>query len=83
MLRENFIQRVSVRDRWKTLQGQGLKNVLQHIQGCLRQQLDADDKAKRSDSIGQYLRGQAPLIVPITLLNHHLRRNPNDYIRDS
>jgi uncharacterized protein YbgA (DUF1722 family) len=24
-----------------------------------------------------------PLIVAITLLNHHFRRNRNDYIRDS
>ena len=58
-------------------------NVLQHIQGYLKQQLDADDKAELSESIAQYLRGQVPLIVPITLLNHHFRRNPNDYIRDS
>ncbi|MES3009080.1 MAG: DUF523 and DUF1722 domain-containing protein [Pseudomonadota bacterium] len=58
-------------------------NVLQHIQGYLKQQLDADDKAELSESIAQYLRGQVPLIVPITLLNHHFRRHPNDYIRDS
>ncbi len=58
-------------------------NVLQHIQGYLKQQLDADDKAELSESIAQYLRGQVPLIVPITLLNHHFRRNPNEYIRDS
>jgi len=58
-------------------------NVLQHIQGYLKQDLDADDKAELSDSIAQYLRGQVPLIVPITLLNHHFRRHPNDYIKDS
>lgn len=58
-------------------------NVLQHIQGYLKQSLDAEDKAELSESIAQYLRGQVPLIVPITLLNHHFRRHPNDYIRDS
>ena len=58
-------------------------NVLQHIQGYLKQHLDADDKAELSDSIAQYLRAQVPLIVPITLLNHYFRKHPNDYIRDS
>lgn len=53
-------------------------SVLQHMQGYLKQQLDADDKAELSESIGQYLRGQVPLFVPITLLTHHFRRNPND-----
>lgn len=58
-------------------------NVLQHIQGYLKQHLDADDKAELSEFIAQYLRGQVPLIVPITLLNHYFRKHPNDYIRDS
>ena len=58
-------------------------NVLQHIQGYLKHSLDAEDRAELSDSIAQYLRGQVPLIVPITLLNHHFRRHPNDYIGDS
>lgn len=58
-------------------------NVLQHIQGYLKNHLDAGDKAELSDIIAQYLHAQVPLIVPITLLNHHFRRHPNDYIRDS
>lgn len=58
-------------------------NVLQHIQGYLKQHLDADDKAEMSESIADYLRGQVPLIVPITLLNHYFRKHPDDYIRDS
>ena len=58
-------------------------NVLQHIQGYLKQHLDADDKAELSEAIAQYLRAQVPLIVPITLLNHYFRKHPNAYIRDS
>ncbi len=58
-------------------------NVLQHIQGYLKNYLDTDDKAELNESFASYLRGQLPLIVPITLLNHHFRKHPNDYIRDS
>ena len=58
-------------------------NVLQHIQGYLKNDLDADDKAELKDSFSSYLRGQLPLIVPITLLNHHFRKHPNDYINNS
>jgi uncharacterized protein YbgA (DUF1722 family)/uncharacterized protein YbbK (DUF523 family) len=58
-------------------------NVLQHIQGYLKKYLDADDKAELGDAIAQYQRGQVPLIVPVTLLNHHFRRHPDDYIHHS
>lgn len=58
-------------------------NVLQHVQGYLRPHLDADDREELREAIAAYLRGQVPLIVPITLLNHYFRRFPNDYIRDS
>jgi len=58
-------------------------NVLQHIQGYLKAQLDADDKAELTESIERYHRGEVPLIVPITLLNHHFRRNPDPYIQRS
>jgi uncharacterized protein YbgA (DUF1722 family)/uncharacterized protein YbbK (DUF523 family) len=58
-------------------------NVLQHIQGYLKDHLDADDKAELVDTYERYRKAQLPLIVPITLLNHHFRRHPNAYIRDS
>ncbi len=58
-------------------------NTLQHIQGYLRQNLDADDKAELSTVIENYRNGLLPLIVPITLLRHHFRKHPNDYITDS
>ncbi len=58
-------------------------NVLQHVQGYLRPHLDAADREELGESFAQYLRGQIPLIVPITLLNHYFRRFPNAYIRDS
>jgi uncharacterized protein YbgA (DUF1722 family) len=58
-------------------------NVLQHIQGYLKDALDDDDRAELTESIHNYRQGQLPLIVPITLLNHHFRRNPDEYIRRS
>jgi uncharacterized protein YbgA (DUF1722 family) len=58
-------------------------NVMQHIQGYLKEQLDSDDKAELVESIERYHRGEVPLIVPITLLNHHFRRNPDPYIQRS
>lgn len=58
-------------------------NVLQHIQGYLKRSLDADDKQELVECIESYRKGELPLIVPITLLNHHFRRNPDEYIANS
>lgn len=58
-------------------------NVLEHIRGYLKQDLDKSDKQELTDSIENYRRGLLPLIVPITLLRHHFRRNPNHYIERS
>ncbi len=55
-------------------------NVLQHIRGYLKHDLDSSDKQELTDSIENYRLGYLPLIVPITLLRHHFRRNPNEYI---
>ena len=58
-------------------------NVLQHIQGYLKKQLDVDDKSELCELIERYRAGDVPLIVPITLLKHHFRKNPDPYIEDS
>lgn len=58
-------------------------NTLQHLQGYLKNFISADDKAELVDIIIQYADGILPLIVPITLLRHHFRRFPNDYIMNS
>ena len=55
-------------------------NVLQHLMGYLSKALDAEDKAEMLELIEQYREGIVPLIVPITLLKHHFRRHPHDYI---
>ncbi len=58
-------------------------NVLQHIQGYLKKELAADDKAELCELIERYRQGEVPLIVPLTLLKHHFRKNPDPYIEDS
>ena len=58
-------------------------NVLQHIQGYLKKELDSDDKAELCEVIERYRNGELPLIVPLTLLKHHFRRSPDPYIEDS
>jgi len=58
-------------------------NVLQHIQGYLKKELSADDKAEMVEVIERYRRGEIPLIVPLTLLKHHFRKAPDLYIEES
>ena len=53
-------------------------NVLQHLLGYVSDELDAADRAEMLELIEQYRQGLVPLVVPITLLNHHFRRHPND-----
>ncbi|MGZ8135957.1 MAG: YbgA family protein [Methylococcaceae bacterium] len=58
-------------------------NVLQHIQGYLKKELDSEDKAELCEIIERYRNGEIPLIVPLTLLKHHFRKSPDPYIEDS
>jgi len=58
-------------------------NVLQHIQGYLKKELSADNKAELCELIERYRHGDVPLIVPITLLKHHFRQSPDAYIEES
>jgi uncharacterized protein YbgA (DUF1722 family)/uncharacterized protein YbbK (DUF523 family) len=58
----------------------GHANVLYHLMGYLKEHLDGDDKAELTELIESYRTGYVPLIVPITLLNHHFRRHPDPYV---
>jgi uncharacterized protein YbgA (DUF1722 family) len=48
-------------------------NVLVHMSGHLTHVLDAESKRELRQSIGQYKRGLVPLVVPLTLIRHHVR----------
>lgn len=56
-------------------------NVLQHIMGYFKKRIDSGDRLELASSIESYRRGETPLIVPITLLRHFLRRYPDDYLQ--
>lgn len=58
-------------------------NVLQHIQGYLKRSLDGDDKQELVETIEAYRLGRLPLIVPLTLLRHHFRKQPDPFIGES
>jgi uncharacterized protein YbgA (DUF1722 family)/uncharacterized protein YbbK (DUF523 family) len=51
-------------------------NVLQHVMGFLKDEISREDKAELLAIIEDYRRELVPLIVPLTLLQHHLRRQP-------
>ena len=55
-------------------------NVLQHLAGYLKKALDSADRNELVELIDRYRLGQVPLVVPVTLLNHHFRRHPDPYI---
>jgi len=57
-------------------------NVLQHILGFFKARLDATDRRELLGLIDDYGRGLVPLIVPITLINHHVARLDISYVRD-
>jgi uncharacterized protein YbgA (DUF1722 family) len=49
-------------------------NALQHAQGHFSDRLDARERAECGCVIDDYARGLVPLIVPVTLLRHFVRR---------
>ena len=58
-------------------------NVLQHIAGHFKREIDAEDRAELADAFERYRLGRLPLIVPLTLVRHHLRRHPvGDWARE-
>ncbi len=55
-------------------------NVLQHMAGYFKQQLDRDSRQELAGLIGDYRRGALPLIVPVTLIKHYVRRFGIQYL---
>lgn len=55
-------------------------NVLQHTLGYLRQVIDASDRRELLGLIEDYRNGLVPLVVPITMLRHHVHRHHVEYL---
>ena len=49
-------------------------DVLQHMMGYFREQLSSDEKQELLEIIELYRKGHIPLIVPVTLINHYVRK---------
>jgi uncharacterized protein YbgA (DUF1722 family) len=57
-------------------------NVLQHLLGYLKNNLDSAHRADLNKTIDAYRRGEFPLVVPIRLLQHHFTIHPHPYIKE-
>ncbi len=56
-------------------------NVLLHIMGYFKKGLSADEKEELGDSIAGYHDGVVPLIAPVTLLRHYVRKFDQPYLK--
>ena len=56
-------------------------NVLQHIAGYFRKVVDEASRQELAAAIADYRNGLVPLIVPITLVRHHVRRCGIPYLQ--
>ncbi len=55
-------------------------NVMQHMLGYFREHLEDSARRELADIIDDYSRGLVPLIVPLTLIRHYVRRFEVDYL---
>jgi uncharacterized protein YbgA (DUF1722 family)/uncharacterized protein YbbK (DUF523 family) len=55
-------------------------NVLQHMMGYFKEQLSKDEKQEILEILDEYRKGYIPLVVPITLLNHYVRKYKEEYL---
>ncbi len=56
-------------------------NVLQHIAGYFKNKLSSDDRKELLEVIENYHKGYVPLIVPIVLVRHYVRKFNEPYLQ--
>jgi uncharacterized protein YbgA (DUF1722 family)/uncharacterized protein YbbK (DUF523 family) len=59
----------------------GNTNAMMHLRGYLKAHLSTQDKQELSQLIDSYNAGHVPLVVPMTLLKHHLLKLDNPYLK--
>jgi len=72
---ELFMQAVAIRTT-----NRKHSNVLQHMAGVLKRDLDTDSRQELGELIQDYRGGLIPLVVPVTLIRHHARRVGQDHL---
>ena len=56
-------------------------NVLSHIMGYFKRQLTTAEKEELLEVLASYRDGLVPLIVPVTLLKHYVRKYGQEYLQ--
>jgi uncharacterized protein YbgA (DUF1722 family)/uncharacterized protein YbbK (DUF523 family) len=56
-------------------------SVLQHTMGYFKGRLSFDEQKELLEAIGRYREGYIPLIIPVTLINHYVRKHDEPYLR--
>jgi uncharacterized protein YbgA (DUF1722 family)/uncharacterized protein YbbK (DUF523 family) len=57
-------------------------NVLYHLMGYFKKDLSADEKQELLEIIDYYRQGFVPLVVPVTLINHYVRKYNQPYLKE-
>jgi uncharacterized protein YbgA (DUF1722 family) len=57
-------------------------NVLMHMMGYFREQLSSGEKQELLEVIDHYRQEYIPLIVPMTLINHYVRKYNQPYLKE-
>lgn len=57
-------------------------NVLMHMMGYFREKLSADEKRELLELFERYAQGHLPLIVPLTLIGHYVRKYDESYLKE-
>lgn len=57
-------------------------NVLQHIFGYFKKLIDSKEKAQILDAIEEYRQGEQPLMAPLALLEHLVKKHDVEYLKD-
>ncbi|KLN65087.1 YbgA family protein [Vibrio sp. VPAP30] len=75
LYREGLMEAISYRANRKNN-----TNVLMHIQGYFKRDLDKTQKQELRQIIDDYRVGLLPLLAPLTLIKHYLSAHPDSYL---
>jgi uncharacterized protein YbgA (DUF1722 family) len=57
-------------------------NVLMHMMGYFKEELSSDEKKELLEVIENYRQELIPFIVPVTLMNHYVRKYDQPYLKE-